>query len=177
MKFFVGIVPPEDIYNEVAGIQRKFGDNRLEPHITLRPPVTVAEEVAWTKAIQQVCGSFYPFVIELPSTDYFGKRVLFINTISNKLHDLHHSLSEAIKPYEKPEVNKHKDQKYHPHLTLGRSWCGFTMEGFKEMKEITDEFLTQRTIFFTVNSVRIYHKPLVTGRYAPKRDIALFNSH
>lgn len=44
MKFFIGIVPSEDIYNAVADIQKRFGDNRLEPHITLRPPVTVTEE-------------------------------------------------------------------------------------------------------------------------------------
>lgn len=37
MKYFIGIVPPEAVYHKLLDIQRQHGDNRLEPHITLRP--------------------------------------------------------------------------------------------------------------------------------------------
>lgn len=70
MKLFIGIVPSEDIYTTVAGIQNRFGDNRLEPHITVRPPVTVIDEANWIKAIEHVCFRLSPFEVELPSTGY-----------------------------------------------------------------------------------------------------------
>jgi 2'-5' RNA ligase len=173
MKFFIGIVPPEDIYNTIVTIQKRFGDNRLEPHITLRPPVAVEDETNWTKVIEQVCSGFAPFLIDLSSTGHFGQRVLFIDVSSDALHQLHHSLIKAIKPYEQPEIKKQEAQIFNPHLTLGRSWCGFTRQDFAEMKVIADCFLSQKNISFTANSIRIYHKPSGTGRYAPKTDIAL----
>lgn len=47
MKYFLGIVPPEDIYQKLLAIQTQYGDNRLEPHITLRPPVTPGDDEEW----------------------------------------------------------------------------------------------------------------------------------
>lgn len=73
MKYFVGVVPEDLIYNTVLSIQKKFGDNRLEPHITIRPPVTVAEQTQWIEAIEIVCADFSPIHVELPATGNFGK--------------------------------------------------------------------------------------------------------
>lgn len=173
MKLFIGIVPSDDIYTTVAGIQQRFGDNRLEPHITIRPPVTVIDEANWIKAIEQVCTHFSPITVQLPSTGYFGKRVLFIDVSSNGLNQLHGSLIEAIKPFEQPEIKNQENQGFHPHLTLGRLWCGFTKQDFVKMKELTDEFLLQKRVSFIAHSVRIYHKPSANGRYEAKKDIAL----
>ncbi|HKG67752.1 MAG TPA: 2'-5' RNA ligase family protein, partial [Segetibacter sp.] len=72
MKYFIGVVPDDEIYNTILNIQKKFGDNRLEPHITLRPPVTVTEQTQWIEAIEMVCTDFSPFQIQLPSTGNFG---------------------------------------------------------------------------------------------------------
>lgn len=176
MKFFIGIVPPADIYNTVADIQRKFGDNLIEPHITLRPPVIVKEESSWLKTIRDICFGFSPFNIELPSTGFFGKHVLFINALSETLYKLHYSIIKAVKIYEQPEVNNQEGRKYNPHLTLGRSWCGFTMQDFTEMKEITDTFLSHKEVSFIAHSIRIYYKPLGSNRYSAKEDISLTGS-
>lgn len=118
-----------------------------------------------------MCSGFSPITIDLPSTGYFGNRVLFINALSNELNTLHYLLTEAIKPFEKPEVKR--NMHYHPHLTLGRSWCGFTKHGFVKMKELADNFLLEKNISFTAHSVRMYYKPSGTGKYAAKADIAL----
>jgi len=173
MKFFIGIVPPAEIYNTVAEIQKKFGDNRLEPHITLRPPVTVIEETGWLKEIEKVCAGFSPFNIHLPSTGFFDKRVLFIDVVSDDLSRLHYSIVEAIKRYEQPEGNNGHEKKYRPHLTLGRSWCGFSMQDFKEMKKLADDFLSLHSVSFSANTVRVYHKPSGAGRYAVREDVFL----
>lgn len=172
MKFFIGIVPPAEIYDAVTNIQKRFGDNRLEPHITLRPPIMVVDEANWLKAIENVCLNFSPFQIELPTTGYFGRRVLFITVSSIKLHELYNSLVSSIKPFEQHE-KKQDDCDYNPHLTLGRSWCGFTKTNFSEMKELADNYLSQQKASFMATSIRIYHKPYGTGRYAPMKDIPL----
>jgi 2'-5' RNA ligase len=171
MKFFIGIVPSAEIYTNVGHIQKGFGDNRLEPHITVRPPVTVSQETDWINAIEQVCSTFPPFTIHLPATGNFGKRVLFIEARSQKLHELYHALVKVIRAFEQPEEKKQENQDYHPHLTLGRSWCGFTLEDFAKMRVLAEDFLSQKEQSFMVESLRIYHKPNGRGRYTPMKDI------
>ena len=173
MKYFIGVVPEDEIYNTVLNIQKKFGDNRLEPHITLRPPVTVTEQTQWIEAIEMACADFSPFQIQLPATGNFGKRVLFIDVISKELSELHYQLLKAIKPFEQPEVNGKENNVYHPHLTLGRSWCGFTKEDFAQMKILADDFLSGRPVLFIAQSIRIYHKPSGNKRYETLKDISL----
>ncbi|MDB5245651.1 MAG: 2-5 ligase [Segetibacter sp.] len=173
MKFFIGIVPPENIYHTVLNIQQQFGDNRLEPHITLRPPVTVAHKEQWEQAIEEVASSFTPINIELPGTGYFGNRVLFIDVVAEQLGKLYGVVTKAIKPFEQPDLREQGNQIYHPHLTLGRKWCGFTSQDFVKMKLLADEFLIGKQMGFTANFIRIYHKPLPHGQYEPMKDIPL----
>lgn len=173
MKYFVGIVPPEEIFKKVLNIQQKFGDNRLEPHITLRPPVTVTNTPGWMEAIKEVCSIFTPIRIHLHGTGNFGNRVLFISVLAETLGNLHYAITEAIKPYEQKEEKKQENQIYHPHLTLGRQWCGFTKDDFEKMKELADEFLIGKHVFFTADTIRIYHKPFQHSRYQPLEDISL----
>lgn len=173
MKFFIGIVPSEDIYTEVVRIQKRFGDNRLEPHITLRPPVTVLDEAKWLKAIEHECSKVLPITVELPSTGYFGKRVLFITVSSKRLNEFHDILIPSIKAFEHQEEKKQENHNFHPHLTLGRSWCGFTKHDFVKMKEMADEFLLKERVSFLTQSIRVYYKPSPGGKYEAKKDIAL----
>jgi len=173
MKFFIGIVPPEDIYSAVVNIQNKFGDNRLEPHITLRPPVTVTQQDQWITAIEKVCATLSPVKINLPGTGHFGNRVLFIEVVSEELTGLHNAVVKAIKPFEQIDAKSNGNENYRPHLTLARKWCGFTKHDFVDMKVLADEFLSGQQVCFTANSVRIYHKPLPGGRYEPLKDVSL----
>lgn len=170
MNFFIGIVPPKYLYDTILNIQQQFGDNRLEPHITLRPPIALTDETAWVEQVQAVARSFPPFTIHLPKTGNFGKRVLFIDVVSKELYQLYDQLLPSIKPFEKPA--REEDRNYHPHLTLGRKWCGFTPEHFKQMKILTDEFLSEQPISFTMQYIRIYHKS-GSKRYQTLRDIPL----
>lgn len=173
MKYFIGVVPDNEIYDTVSDIQKKFGDNRLEPHITVRPPVTVTDQTQWIHAVEMVCTDFSPIQIQLPATGNFGKRVLFIDVFSKKLNDLHYQLLKAVKPFEQQDPNEKENQSYHPHLTLGRSWCGFTKEDFAQMKNLADNFLSQRPVSFIAHSIKIYHKPSGNKRYETLKDILL----
>lgn len=171
MHFFIGIVPRDDIAEKISNIQNKFGNNRLEPHITLRPPIALKEKGKWLEVIQDTCKGFFPFTIHLTGTGNFGKNVLFIKVQSDELLTLQRQLVRAIKPYE-PESQRHKAQEYHPHLTLGRSWCGFTKDDFAQMKILVDEYLAKQTISFLADSVRIYHKPKGNEGYRTFKNVA-----
>jgi 2'-5' RNA ligase len=172
MKYFVGIVPPDPIHQTLLQIQQAHGDNRLEPHITLRPPVSPLDADGWIKAVARVAAEFKPFQVALSGTGNFGNRVLFVSVDSNPLSSLYDQLIPAIKPFE-PEDAKDRHEGYHPHLTLGRGWCGFTVEDFRKMKVLAEEYLAGADISFTVEGIRIYHKPDAHGGYKPFLDVPL----
>jgi 2'-5' RNA ligase len=171
MKYFVGIVPPQHIYSTVERIQHAYGDNRLEPHITLRPPVAPTDINSWIDQIRNVAATFPPFNISLPGTGNFGKRVLFIKVESTELNRLEKQLVESIKEFE--PVTKDDNRGYHPHLTLGRSWCGFTKDDFSKMKELADDYLSKETVSFQAEFLRVYHKPGHIKRYETLIDLSL----
>ena len=174
MKFFAGIVPPPELYNAIVNIQQQFGDNRLEPHITLRPPVNPTDETSWLYNIKTACSCFKPFTVNLPATGYFGKRVLFIGVESEELSALYKVVKNAIKPFE--PAGKQDNRPYHSHLTLGRSWCGFTKNDFDKMKVLADNLLVNQPFAFVADFVRIYHKPGGNKRYEKLEDVPLTSS-
>ncbi len=174
MKFFVGIVPPPDIYSQLQQIQNQFGDNRLEPHITIRPPVSPLQLDPWLQTIKAISAAFKPFDIHLPGTGFFGDRVLFVNVQSPGLKQLYDLLIPALQPFEKEEPGK-GDGSFHPHLTLGRKWCGFTIEDFAAMKLLADDYLQASLVSFKVTQIRIYYKPDNHGRFETYRDVSVTN--
>jgi 2'-5' RNA ligase len=173
MKRFIGIVPPKEIYDKIQQIQNEYGDNRLEPHITIIAPVTVVDETKWMETIERICADFSAIDISLPATGYFGKKTLFIDVASPKLSNLYHQLNNHLKAYQKNEPNAIKNTTYHPHLTLGRAWCGFTKDDFSNMKHLAEEYLSKEKISFKASSIRVYHKPSPKGRYEQLKDIFL----
>jgi 2'-5' RNA ligase len=172
MKYFAGIVPPQDIYSRLLQIQTQFGDNRVEPHITLRPPVKPLEEASWLQTITNTVAEYKPIIVTLPGTGYFGKRVLFVSVQADPLTALYRTLIPALKPFEHKE--DHPDiNHFHPHLTLGRHWCGFTPQDFKSMQQLADAYLKAEIVTFEATHVRIYQKPEHGGRWQTFRDVAL----
>lgn len=171
MRCFTGIVPTEEIYNTVSGIQNKYGDNRLEPHITITPPVTVKDPEQWLKAIEEVCKRFSPINVSLPTTGQFGNRTLFIDVSSPALADLFYALKPQLSPFETANNKDEDNRKYHPHLTMARSWCGFSRQAFTEMKSLANDYLSNEPKSFVAAALRVYYKPVPQGRFEPYKDI------
>jgi 2'-5' RNA ligase len=170
MLVFIGIVPPSPFYDSIAAIQKQHGDNRTEPHITLRPPVHLKDDEMWLQAVEEVIGSTGVFDITLTNTGYFGNRILFVDAQSKALHSLEAKLTDAISPYEIQGGKKH--ERYHPHLTLGRLHVGFTKDSLKSMKMMAEKLLAT-PYQFDVQSIRVYYKPSSTERYKPFKDVLL----
>ena len=139
MIFFAGIVPPADIYHTILSIQNKYGNNRLEPHITLRPPVSLTHVKEWIDTIEQAARNSNPFRVSLPHTGYFDSRVLYISVESVPLINLYNLLIPALKPFEATKDIGRQPDVYHPHLTLGRSWCGFSGDDFAAMQQLANQ--------------------------------------
>jgi 2'-5' RNA ligase len=174
MKFFIGIVPPPEVYEQLHQIQSQFGDNRLEPHITIRPPVSPLQLEPWIQVIKSACAQVQPFDIQLTGTGFFGDRVLFVNVQSPGLNNLYQVIIPALRPFEPDELRRGEDG-FHPHLTLGRKWCGFTAANFVAMKQLADQYLQADTLAFTITQIRVYYKPDNHGRFETYRDISLSN--
>src|SRR5688500_11384270 len=112
MKFFAGIVPPEVLFKAILDLQQQFGDNKIEPHITLRAPVIPIDSSGWIEGIRHVCGITPRFNIHLSGTGYFGNRVLFINVQSKELSTLYREIKKVIKPLE--PAAQQDNRPYHP---------------------------------------------------------------
>jgi 2'-5' RNA ligase len=168
MQCFIGIVPPSSISEAIQTIQRQYGDNRTEPHITLRPPVVLADPASWMEALKETAISFNRFPVVLTRTGMFGKRVLFIEAEATELYTLEGKLLPAVKPFEQP--GRHKDQPFHAHLTLGRLNVGFTPAALKEMRKLADDILLA-PVTFTAEFIRVYHKPSINERYKVYEDV------
>ncbi|MDB5192996.1 MAG: 2-5 ligase [Segetibacter sp.] len=169
MLFFIGIVPPEKIYRDILHIQQQFGDNKTEPHITVKPPVALTQQHEWLQSVEIVTAAFPPFVIELTKTGMFGSRVLFIDLQSPTINELYKQIQTATKPFEKNHASLHNT--YNPHLTLGRKWCGFTSSDFVQMKQLAHELLSHGPLSFPVLSLRIYYKPQSNNKYVRFKDV------
>ncbi len=157
MSLFIGIVPPPDVAAAISAIQQPFGDNRLEPHITIVPPIYVAEKADWLDALNRTCRHIEPFEVKLKGTGKFGKGVLFISLTAPRLAEVHEQLMLATAPFIAGGKNE-KDRAYHPHLTLGRLWCGFTAEGFRAMKELASDYIAKSGEPFRIDFLRVYEK-------------------
>jgi 2'-5' RNA ligase len=168
MLVFIGIVPPVDFYEKIAAIQKQFGDNRTEPHITLRPPIQLIDDTRWLQTIDEIISITPAFQVTLTKTDYFGNSILFIEAESERLHALEGVLVPAIAPLEKEQKKQH--EKYHPHLTLGRLHVGFSREGLRKMQQLADDLL-RSPYTFMVSSIRIYYKPSQHERYKVLKDV------
>lgn len=173
MKYFIGIVPPEEVYQKLLDIQTQHGDNRLEPHITLRPPVVPSPEQGWLQVVEQQAAAAKPFEVLLPGTGTFGKRVMFVRVESAGLLKLHAELIPALKDFEPVTAKKESIDDFHPHLTLGRAWCGFTADDFESMKKMAEGYLLENDVRFVVSALRIYYKPDPQGRYQTYKDVPL----
>lgn len=169
MQCFIGIVPPPNLSEAIRHIQLQYGDNRTEPHITLRPPMMIAENEKWLNAIREIASSFPPLTITLPCTGMFGTRVLFIEVEGSDLYKLEKALVPVIKPFEKD--SSYTDQPYHAHLTLGRLNVGFTTKALQDMRQLADDMLKE-PVEFIAGFIRIYFKPSIAERYRMLEDIA-----
>lgn len=173
MEYFIGVVPPAALYEQILWIQNQFGDNRAEPHITVKAQGGLTPDRGWMMEVEMVAKRFTPFPVKLTQTQSFGSEVLFLSVDSPQLVKLHFELIERVNP--SPAVLAHYFEKdsFIPHLTLGQASHGYGCTDLVAMKQLADKLLERQPMEFKVQFLRIYCKSTATDRYQKVKDVEL----
>jgi 2'-5' RNA ligase len=150
-KYFIAIIPPEPLYEEIASLKEKIaatyhtkGALRSPPHITLHMPFlwNEAKEEKLINTLKSFSFTNEDLTISLNGFNSFPPRVVFINVIDNKLLS---DLQLQLFRYCKTNLNlfnaNYRDKPFHPHITLAfrdlkkdmfhALWNSIKSEGFE----------------------------------------------
>jgi 2'-5' RNA ligase len=127
-RFFIGLLPPEDVQQFVTTIQEHFAEVynsraalKLPPHITLQPPFEwPSEELpSLTRLLQQFADTESPIPMTLDGFAVFKPRVIYINVL--KTPELL-AIQKKLMNYLESSLNivheTSKNRSYSPHLTV-----------------------------------------------------------
>jgi 2'-5' RNA ligase len=126
MRVFVGIPLSEiesirDRLHQHALIQECLRPSRLEGHITLKAPQTIADTKDWVKAVKAAVAGFETFDVTLTNTLFITPFTLALAVSAPvALYRLCHHLASELAPYNS-EPPTHEGEDFLPHLTIGRS--------------------------------------------------------
>ncbi|MCP1422918.1 2'-5' RNA ligase [Paenibacillus xylanexedens] len=156
MKYFIGITSPDDYKEKIVAFRDRWSSNRLndvvEPHITVKAQGGLTVDLHWLESVRQTCSLMPSFQLSLSEPESFGSAVTFLSVETSNIIELHRNLVKAISPSQELLDRYFEMDKYHPHLTLGQTYCPFST--------------------FDVNYVRIY-KEVELNKYVPFEDIQL----
>ena len=172
MQFFIAIVPPEDIQKKIENIQRRFGDNTIEPHITVKTQGGLTEDMKWIEPVKSIAKKTIPFEIRLGSVMTFGNEVLYISVNSPGITSLHKDIMDSLDLPAEIVSEYYERELYTPHLTLGMIQTGFSSKDFPKMKELTENMLSETDVSFEAKFIRVYSmEPGEFGNYLSLEDI------
>ncbi|MFA8301288.1 MAG: 2'-5' RNA ligase family protein [Hyphomicrobiales bacterium] len=125
--YFLGIIPPKSIFNEIEAyktyIAKNYGAHhalRSPAHITVLSPFflqngTLDEAI---KNIGEKVYSYDPFDVKLYGFDHFGERVIYVNVVKNEeLAQFQDQIHKEIfaEGYIKAAPIRNE---FHPHITI-----------------------------------------------------------
>lgn len=168
MPFFIGILPPLHITNEISSFRQRWSYQEISPpHITIKAQGGLTEEKSWLSKIERVCHDFPAFNLKLGSPATFGSNVLFSNVLSNEIVSLHLLLIDAIKPTLEEQETYFEATDFIPHLTLAKKAGIPANNDFLQMKQDAHEnlggfepFKVHSVHLFCLNENEVY-KPVL----------------
>lgn len=127
-RFFIALLPPEGLREEILAIKYHIRDNyqsshslNAPPHITLLSPFL--SEEANTERIELLLNSlakeYAPFNVKMEGYGAFEPRVLYINVNKDKaLNNLQQKIEQLARDNEEEFNYRYQQRPYLPHLTL-----------------------------------------------------------
>lgn len=168
MRFFIGIVPPDSYRARIVSFRQRWGAPRTEPHITVKAPAGLTDDLAWLDRVEEGCRVFPCFPVSLGHPEMFGQDVVFLKVASPEIRALHSRLVEAAGAVPGP----FELQEYVPHLTLGERGHGLSAADLQEIGRMAAaELHPYRS--FAVNFVRVYSRGDGNSEYRKFADIPL----
>lgn len=126
--FFVALLPPEQIREEVTQIKQEFAARydschalKSPPHITLHMPFKWREQrlPRLREVLQGVASQQVPFELCLQDFDCFAPRVIFVDVLpQSALVTLQQQLTRAMRHGLHLLNADYKDRPFHPHMTV-----------------------------------------------------------
>lgn len=164
--YFIAVIPPEAVSNEVTAIKNDFAERfqskhalKVVPHITLKAPFKFPVEVheKLLQWFQQMPVNVSSFMQELKNFGAFHNKrspVIFIDPVlSDQLIELQKQIIQYFKqsfPFY-PIMNN--ELKFHPHMTVAyrdlqpemfeRAWKEYEHKSFEAKFEVKDFYLLQ----------------------------------
>ena len=127
--FFIAILPPSPIYEEIKSYQKIVSEQfdshkslKHIPHITLVPPFHIlsSNELDLSSMLQNFKSELTSFEITINGFSHFKKHTLFVNVMtSSEIERLHKKLLEALNDSDLLNKPIHYFQQYNPHITIG----------------------------------------------------------
>ncbi|MGV2876130.1 nucleotidyltransferase [Macrococcus capreoli] len=163
-EYFIGILPPEPLYNKIINIQKKYISRLgVEPHITLKAQSGLSENEKWISKVENIISNFNTFKVNINDISYFGEVVLFIEVNSSNLTLLHNKLIESL------EINSEEQKKYFEgkdfvgHITVAKTTYPSNLSSdvlsSDQLKVIEKELSNvKKTESFIVEDVWIFKK-------------------
>ena len=175
MRYFIGIVPPDDFGRRIVEFQKIWKRNRTwevaGPHITVKSQSGLGSDLRWLESIRRTCASFPRFTVSIDDADTFGDAVAYLTVKSPKIRDFHERLVEAVCPPPE-EVKQYMEmERFIPHLTLGQTQWGMSSDEIVQMKASAATVLSPFPTF-SVRFIRVFRE-IQLNRYVAYEDIEL----
>jgi 2'-5' RNA ligase len=126
--YFIALVPPEPHKAEVTSLKKAFEEKhnskaalKSPPHITLQMPFKMPsyKVSAVELTLINFCSKHKPIQININGFGCFKPRVIFLDVEHNQqLWELQKELSKTLSRAHKIFHSTHKDNGFHPHMTL-----------------------------------------------------------
>lgn len=172
MKYFIGIVPPNNVKNRLSRFRKQWSDNQIdevvEPHITLKAQGGLTPDESWLEDVRKVCNETNRFDAAINGTAFFGEDILYLEVDSLELKKLHERLVAVIEPTDEMIAQYFELDQFVPHLTLAKTSYGLSVQQLKAMAQHASEELD--TCRFEVDFIRVYQES-GTGIYRKYMDI------
>lgn len=177
MKYFIGIVPPEETTNRIIKFQRQWEENQLpdvvEPHITLKAQGGLTDDLDWIQKVEEVSMDISSFQLTWAEPKYFGNDILYFSMKpSEELHELHRRIVEVISPSPEDIKKYFELEDFVPHLTLGKTYWGISSDQLRDMSERAYQLLPSLKAF-DVECIRVYYEK-ESNKYVTFQDIQLY---
>ncbi len=127
-RYFIGIIPPSPIFEQILEYKHHFRDDfqskaslHSPPHITLHMPFNWKDgkEVELIDSMQRLSSSLFPVTVTLKNFGSFPPRTIFIQVIPSETLD---QLQFRVRQFCKKELGlfnaDYRDLPFHPHLTV-----------------------------------------------------------
>jgi len=143
MKYFIGIIPSEKVKESILDFQKSIKNNSypylFEPHITVKAPGGLTEDLQWIDKIKERLSSFPCFSVYLDGVSTFEENgvVFLVPGPKDKIKELHKTLFDII---DSKKTFEFEDEDYHSHLTLAGVKWGISMEQILDITSSAEIF-------------------------------------